>query len=82
MRQSHAAQDVWRFGKLYILVADDLDAVAPWIEKVKKRPRKGLDSRIAQRFTDRILVVDHKSKMTSIVSRLGTTLLGRVRSFS
>src|SRR6185295_4651067 len=75
MCQPHAAQHVWRFSKLDVVVADNFYAVAPGIEKVKKRPRKGLDPRIAQRFTDRILVVDHKSKMAPVVSRLSASLL-------
>jgi len=33
--------------------------------------------RIGQGFPDRILVVDHKSKVAAIVSRLGTAFLNR-----
>ena len=62
MRQSHAAQHVRRLGELDIVVADDLDAIAPRVEKVEKRAGQGLDPRIGQRLADGILVVDHKSK--------------------
>jgi hypothetical protein len=34
MRQSHAAQHVRRLGELKVVVADNLYAVAPWVEKV------------------------------------------------
>ena len=36
MRQAHAAQYVRRLGELDVVVADDLDAVAPRIEEVEK----------------------------------------------
>src|SRR5262245_54370466 len=45
MRQSHATQHVRRLGELNIVIADDLDAVAPWIpesRKSRKRPGNGL----------------------------------------
>ena len=34
-----------------------------------------MDPRLGQRFADRILVVDHKSKMAALVSGLSTALL-------
>src|ERR1700677_5372544 len=34
----HAAQDVWRFAELNVGIGDDLDAVAPGIEEIDKRP--------------------------------------------
>src|SRR5438034_3572409 len=77
MREPHAAQHVWRLGELNILVADDLDAVAPRVEKVEKRSRESLDSRVAQCFAGRFLVVDHQSKVTPLVDRLRATLLER-----
>jgi hypothetical protein len=46
MRQSHAAQHVRRFRELNIVVADNLDAVAPRIEKVKERAGQRLDPRV------------------------------------
>jgi len=75
MRQSHAAQDVGCFGELDVLITDNLDPVAPWVEEVKKRAGQGFDSRFSQRFADRILVVDHQSKMAALVGGLSTALL-------
>jgi len=75
MRQSHAAQHVRRLGELDVVIADNLDAVAPRVEKVEKRAGQRLDSRIGQRLADGILVVDHKPKMAAFVSRLSTALL-------
>jgi len=40
-----------------------------------------LDPSITQRFTDRILVVDHESKMAPVVRRLGTAFLKRQPEF-
>jgi len=77
MRQSHAAQDVGCFGELDVLITDNLDPVAPWVEEVKKRAGQGFDSRFSQRFADRILVVDHQSEMAPVVCRLGMTFLKR-----
>ena len=75
MRQSHAAQHVRRLGELDIVVADNLDAIAPRVEKVEKRAGQRLDPGVGQRFADGILVVDHKPKMTSLVSRLSSAFL-------
>src|SRR4029079_2152753 len=75
MGQPHAAQHVGRLGELDVLVADNLDAVAPRVEKVEKRPRQRFDSRLSHRLADGFLVVDHKPKMTSIVSRLSSAFL-------
>jgi len=44
MRQSHAAQDVRRLGELDIVVADNLYAIAPRVEKVEKRAGQWLDT--------------------------------------
>src|SRR2546428_5067788 len=77
MRESHAAQHIRRLGELNILVADDLDAVAPRVEKVEKRSREGLDSRVAQCFAGGFLIIDYKSKVTPIVGGLRATLLER-----
>src|SRR5512143_318967 len=75
MGQSHAAQHVWRLGELDVLVANNLDAVAPRVEKVEKRVRQRFYPRISQRLADGILVVNHKPKMTPIVSRLSSASL-------
>lgn len=77
MRQPHAAQHVRRLGELDVVIADDLDAVAPRIEKVEKRARQRFDAGVSQRFAYGVLVIDHKAKMTAVVSGLGTALLER-----
>src|SRR4029077_14926206 len=64
-----------RLGELNVLVSDDLYAVAPRIEKVEKRSGEGLDARVTQCLASGLLVIDHKSKVTSIVDRLCTALL-------
>jgi hypothetical protein len=74
MRQSHA-QHVRRLGELYVVVANNLDAIAPGVEKVEKWAGQRLDTRIGQRLADGILVVDHKSEMAALVSGLSTAFL-------
>jgi hypothetical protein len=75
MGQSHTAQHVRRLGELNIVVADNLYAVAPRVEKVEKRAGQRLDPSVGQCLADCILVVDHKSKMAALVSGLSTALL-------
>ena len=75
MRQSHAAQHVRRLGELNVVVADNLYAVAPWVEKVEKRSRQRLYPRVGQSLADCIFVVDHKSEMAVLVSGLSTAFL-------
>src|SRR2546423_727220 len=77
MRQPHAAQHVQRLGELDVVVADDLDAIAPRVEKVEKPAGQRLNARVSQRFADCVLIVDHQSKMAPVVSALGTALLER-----
>src|SRR5712671_1432886 len=77
MRQSHPAQYVWRLGKLDIVVADDLYPVPPRVEKVEEPAGQRIDARAGQCRADCFLVVDHKSKMATVVSGLGTALLQR-----
>src|SRR5437763_12360948 len=77
MRQSHAAQHVRRLGELDIVVADDLYAVAPRIEKVEEPAGQRMDAGVGQRRADCFFVVDHKPKVATIVSRLCTALLKR-----
>ena len=74
MRQSHAAQNVRCLGELDVVVTDNLDAVAPWVEEVEKRARQELDSASASALRT-APVVDHKSKMAALVGWLGTALL-------
>jgi hypothetical protein len=57
MRQSHAAQHVRRLGEFDVVVADNLNAIAPRVEKVEKRAGQRLNPRFDKRFADCILVV-------------------------
>src|SRR5262245_56256584 len=77
MRQSHATQHVRRLGELNIVVADDLDPVAPWIPEVEKRAGQRFDTGSGQRLADRLLVIDHETEMAAVVGRLLTPLLQR-----
>ena len=40
--QTHAAQDMRRLRELDVVIADDLDAVAPWVEEIKEASRQNL----------------------------------------
>src|SRR5262249_4806060 len=77
MREPHSAQHVRRFGELDIVVADDLDSIAPRIEEIEKWTGQRLDAGRRQRAAHRVLVVDHESEMTAAVGRLGAALLQR-----
>src|SRR5262249_53712412 len=77
MREPHSAQHVRRFGELDIVVANDLDAIAPRIEEIEKWTGQWLDTRCGERAAHRLLVVDHESEMTAAVGRLGAALLQR-----
>ena len=77
MRQSHATQHVRCLGELDVLVADNLYAVAPRVEKIEKRAGQRLDPRVGQLPAHGVLVVDYKPKMTSLVSGLSAPLLQR-----
>ena len=44
MGEPHAGQDIGRLGELDVVVADDLDAIAPWIAKIEERAGQGLDA--------------------------------------
>ena len=77
LRQPHAAQHVRRLGELDVVVRDDLNAVAPRIEKIEKRTWQRFDAGVGQRFADGVLVIDHKSKMAALVGGLRTALLQR-----
>jgi hypothetical protein len=69
MHQSHAAENVGRFGELDIVVADNLDAIAPRVEKVEKRAGKRLDPRVGQRLADGILRSNYlRAKVPSLLA--------------
>jgi len=56
MRQTHAAQHVRRLGELDVIIADNLYAVTPRIEKIEKRPGQRFNTRVRQRLADCILL--------------------------
>lgn len=64
-------------GELDAGVADDLDPVAPGIEKVEKRPGQHVDPGLRQGPADRLLVVDDEAEMPPVVGRLTAALLER-----
>ena len=75
MRQPHAAQHMRRLCELDVVVADDLDAVAPGVEEVQKAPRQRLDACRGQRLAHRLLVVDHQPEMPAVIGGLPAALL-------
>ena len=58
MRESHAAQHMRCFSELDILVPYNLYAVAPWVEKVEKRSRQGLDACVDQCLASGLLAIN------------------------
>jgi hypothetical protein len=77
MRQPHTAQHVGRLGELNVLVADDLDAIAPGVQKVEERTGEGLDPRFGQCRARGFLIVDDQPEMASVVGGLGASPLER-----
>src|SRR5262245_28370609 len=77
MGELHAAQNVLGLGELDVVVADDLEAVAPGIAKIEEASRQRLDSCLEKRLAHRFLVVDHQTEMTAVIGRLPTALLKR-----
>src|SRR5262249_23265234 len=77
MGEPHSAQHVRRFGELDIVVADDLDAIAPRIEEIEKWTGQRLEPRRRERAAHRVLVVDHESEMAAAVGRLRAAFLQR-----
>src|SRR5260370_9217889 len=69
-RQAYTAQHVGRLGELNIVVADDLDAVAPWIQEIEEGTIERGDAGRLQSPARRLLVVDHETEMAAIVRRL------------
>ena len=77
MGEPHSAQHGGGFGELNVLVTNDLDAVAPWIEEIKKRPGKDCYARLGKGRADGFLIVDNEDEMPTVVRALGTPLLER-----
>ena len=64
-----------RLGELNVVVAHDLDPVAPWIAEVEKAPGQYADTSLLERRTHRLLVVDDEPEVPVVVCGLGATLL-------
>src|SRR6266436_953133 len=59
VRQTHAAEDVGGFGELDIVIADDLNAVAPWVAEVKEWALERANACSLEGSACSLLVVDH-----------------------
>jgi len=70
VRQAHAAEDVGGFGELDIVIADDLNAVAPWVAEVKEWARERGHAGSLEGRARRLRVVDHQAEMATIVCGL------------
>src|SRR6185436_15851313 len=77
MRQPHPAQHVRRLGELDVVVTDDLDAVAPWVEKIKEATGQRLDARLGQGIAHRLLVIDDQPEMPAVIGCLPAAVLQR-----
>ena len=77
MRKPHTAEYIRRLGELDVVIADDLDAVAPRVEKIEKLTGQRLHTRLGQRLPHRFLVIDDKSEMTAVVGSLPAAFLKR-----
>src|SRR5262249_39115122 len=77
MREPHAAQHIRRLGELNVVVADDLDPVAPRVKEIEEAAGQRLDPGRRERAANRVLVVDHEAEMAAVVGRLLTALLQR-----
>src|SRR5262249_11804532 len=75
VRQTHAAEDIGGFGELDIVVADDLNAVAPWVAEVKEWALDESNAGSREGGARRVLVVDHEAEMATIVRRLPAPFL-------
>ena len=77
MRQPHALEHIRRLGELDVVIADDLDAVAPGIEEIQEPAGQRLDAGLRERLADRVLVIDHEPEMTPVIGGLLAALLQR-----
>src|SRR5271168_809143 len=59
VRQTHAAEDVGGFGELDIVIANDLNAVAPRVAEVKEWALERRNACSLEAGARRLLVVDH-----------------------
>src|SRR5262249_16338129 len=58
-----------------VVIADDLDAVPPWVKEIEKAPRQRLDTSFSQRRAHRLHVIHHQHEMPAIIGRLPAALL-------
>src|SRR5438270_3660625 len=77
MRKLHAAEHIGRLGELDIIVADNLDAVAPGIAEIEKASGQRRDACLRQRLANRLLVVDDETEMAAVIGSLAAALLKR-----
>src|SRR5262249_41078078 len=75
--QPHTAQHMRSLSELDVVIANDLDAAAPRIEEIEEGSRQCLDPGLRERCADRLLVVDHKAEVATIVTGLSAPLLQR-----
>jgi hypothetical protein len=62
LRQAHAAQNVWSLGELDIVIANDLDAIAPaGVAEIEKRTADRLDPCRLEGGARRLLVIDNQA---------------------
>ena len=70
MRQAHAPQNVRSLGELDIVIAHDLDAIAPGVTKIQKRTVDRLDPRRPEGGARRLLVIDNEADMPAVIGGL------------
>src|SRR5258708_37825190 len=70
LRQTHAAQNVWSLGELDIVIAHDLDAIAPGVAEIQKWTVDWLDPRSLEDGARRFLVVDNEAEMPAVIGGL------------
>jgi hypothetical protein len=75
MRETHATQNVGRLGELNIVIADDLDAVAPRIAEVEEAAIYWGDASSQKSAPGRLFIIDNKTEMAAIIRGLRATLL-------
>ena len=75
MRKTHTPKDVGCFAELNVLVGNDFDPIAPWVEKIEKAARQWLDACLGKGLADRLLVINDEPEMPAIVAGLFSPFL-------
>jgi hypothetical protein len=70
-------QHIGRFGEMDVLIADDLNPVAPGVTKVEEASGQQGDTSRFERLASRVLVIDSETEMATIVRGLLTAFLKR-----